>query len=164
MFIFEICIFLECQEMYVWDLKTHRCINRAIDEGCIACSSLAISPSGQFIATGSKQGVVNIYNLSDVINDPNPKPLKSVMNLVTAITDLQFNPQSEILAMISREKINAFKMVHLPSFKVFKNFPNFQTVLHKPLKVAFSPASGFMSISNNMGIAYLYKLKHYGNY
>ncbi|KAM0730246.1 U3 small nucleolar RNA-associated protein 18-like protein [Formica fusca] len=67
-------------EMYVWDLNTRTCINRATDDGCISCVSLAVSPSGQFIATGSAQGVVNLYNTKNVLENQSPIPLKIVMN------------------------------------------------------------------------------------
>lgn len=151
-------------EMYVWDLNTRTCINRATDDGCICCASLAISPNGQFIATGSAQGVINLYNTKTVLQDRNPTPLKIVMNLVTSVTSLKFNPTSEILTAASVEKYNAFKMVHIPSFTVFSNFPTFQTNIGMPQMINFSPGSGYLSISNRTGSALLYRLRHYGNY
>jgi WD40 repeat protein len=39
--------------VYVWDLRTQRCLNRAVDEGCLHASSLAASADGRFVATGS---------------------------------------------------------------------------------------------------------------
>ncbi|XP_072747783.1 U3 small nucleolar RNA-associated protein 18 homolog [Anoplolepis gracilipes] len=151
-------------EMYVWDLNTRTCINRAVDDGCISCASLAISPSGQFIATGSTQGVVNLYNTRTVLEDQSPTPLKIVMNLVTSVTSLKFNPTSEILSAASVDKHNAFKMLHIPSFTVFSNFPTFQTKIGLPQTINFSPGSGYLSIANRTGSALLYRLRHYGNY
>lgn len=150
--------------MYIWDLKTRSCVHKAIDDGCIASSAVAFSPSGQFVATGSKQGVVNIYDAKSVLTMRTPAPLKIVMNLVTSITSLKFNPTSEILAMSSNVQANAFKMVHIPSFTVFTNFPTYQTKINNPLDIDFSPNSGYLGLSNNKGSAYLYRLKHYGNY
>lgn len=151
-------------EMYVWDLNTRTCINRATDDGCISCASLAVSPSGQFVATGSAQGVVNLYNTKTVLEDQNPTPLKIVMNLVTSVTSLKFNPTSEILSAASVDKHNAFKMLHIPSFTVFSNFPTFQTKIGLPQMINFSPGSGYLSIANRTGSALLYRLRHYGNY
>ncbi|XP_029176307.1 U3 small nucleolar RNA-associated protein 18 homolog [Nylanderia fulva] len=151
-------------EMYVWDLNTRTCVNRATDDGCICCMSLAISPNGQFIATGSAQGVVNLYDTQTVLQHQSPKPLKIVMNLVTSVTNLKFNSTSEILSAASVEKYNAFKMVHIPSFTVFSNFPTFQTNIGMPQMINFSPGSGYLSISNRTGSALLYRLRHYGNY
>lgn len=154
----------ECSEMYVWDMRSNMCTHRAIDDGCLSAASIATSSSGQFIATGSKQGVVNIYDTNAVLGSENPQPLKMITNLVTSITSLKFNPTSEILACASSKKKNAFKLVHIPSFTVFANFPTFQTKIWNPLAIDFSPNSGFLGVSNNQGHAYLYRLKHYGNY
>ncbi|XP_012280583.1 U3 small nucleolar RNA-associated protein 18 homolog isoform X2 [Orussus abietinus] len=150
--------------IYSWDMTSRRCINHAIDEGCLCGSAIAISPSGQIVATGSKQGVVNFYDLKDLTQKQVPTPLKVILNLVTPITSLRFNSTSEILAMASDDEDNAVRLVHLPSFTVFSNFPTFQTKLHKTTAMDFSPNSGFFSIANNNGIAYLYRLKHYENY
>lgn len=150
--------------MYVWDINSRACIHRAVDDGCLSCASISISPSGQFLATGSNEGVVNLYDTKTVLQNQNPVPLKIVLNLVTSITRLKFNSHSEILAMASDKKHNAFKMMHLPSFTVFSNFPSFQTNISMPEAIDFSPASGYLGISNRSGTAFLYRLKHYGNY
>ncbi|KAK1129746.1 hypothetical protein K0M31_019460 [Melipona bicolor] len=151
-------------EMYIWDLNSRACIHRAIDDGCLSCASIAMSPNGQFLATGSKEGVVNLYDTKTVLQNRNPVPLKVVLNFVTSITNLKFNPYSEILAMASDKKHNAFKMMHLPSFTVFSNFPTFQTNLLMPEAIDFSPGSGYLAISNRSFSAFLYRLKYYGNY
>ncbi|KYM94783.1 PREDICTED: U3 small nucleolar RNA-associated protein 18 homolog [Cyphomyrmex costatus] len=151
-------------EMYIWDLNTRMCINRAIDDGSLSCKSLAVSPSGQFVATGSAQGVVNLYDMKTVLEDRNPTPLKIWMNLVTSVTSLKFNLTSEILSAASVDKHNAFRMMHLPSFTVFSNFPTLQTIIGMPQTINFSPGSGYLSISNRTGSALLYRLRHYGNY
>ncbi|XP_078034166.1 U3 small nucleolar RNA-associated protein 18 homolog wicked [Augochlora pura] len=151
-------------EMYIWDVNSRSCIHRAIDDGCISCASIAMSPSGQFLATGSKEGVVNLYDTATVLQNQNPTPLKVFLNLVTSVTSLKFNSYSEILAMASHKKNNAFKLAHLPSFTVFSNFPTFETNMSMPEAIGFSPGSGYLGISNRSGSAFLYRLKHYGNY
>lgn len=150
--------------MYIWDLNSRVCIHRAVDDGCLSCESIAMSPSGQFLATGSKEGVVNLYDTKKVLENHVPVPLKIVLNLVTSVTSLKFNSYSEILAMSSNKKHNAFKMLHLPSFTVFSNFPTFQTNMMMPETIDFSPGSGYLSVSNRSNSAFLYRLKHYGNY
>lgn len=150
--------------MYVWDLNTRTCIRRVVDDGCLSCTSLAISPSAQFVATGSAEGVVNLYDTKTVMEGEKPTPLKIILNLVTGITSLKFNPTSEMLSIASDKKYNAFKMVHLPSFNVFSNFPTLQTKIGMPQTINFSPGSGYLSISNKTGSALLYRLRYYGNY
>ncbi|XP_011504992.1 PREDICTED: U3 small nucleolar RNA-associated protein 18 homolog [Ceratosolen solmsi marchali] len=154
----------DSSELYTWDIGSRSCLNRAFDDGCLSGSSIAMSPNGQFVATGSKQGAVNLYDANSIINERAPMPVKTVLNLVTSITKLKFNSSTEILAIASEKKETAFKMLHLPSFHVFSNFPTFNTTMFNPVDMDFSPASGYLSISNNKGFAYLYRLKHYGNY
>ncbi|KYM83299.1 U3 small nucleolar RNA-associated protein 18 like protein [Atta colombica] len=151
-------------EMYIWDLNTRTCINRATDDGSLSCTSLAVSPSGQFVVTGSAQGIVNLYDMKTVLKDQSPAPLKIWMNLVTSVTSLKFNLTSEILTAASVDKYNAFRMMHLPSFTVFSNFPTLQTNIGMSQTINFSPGSGYLSISNRTGSALLYRLRHYGNY
>ncbi|XP_020295664.1 U3 small nucleolar RNA-associated protein 18 homolog [Pseudomyrmex gracilis] len=154
----------DTSEMFVWDLNTRKCMNRAIDDGCFSCTSLDVSPSGQFVATGSLHGIVNIYDAKTVLEQRSPAPLKTVTNLVTSVTSLKFNPTTEILSAASVEKHNAFRMVHIPSFTVFSNFPTFQTNIGMPQTIAYSPGSGYLSIANRTGSAFLCRLRHYGNY
>lgn len=59
----------------------------------------------------SQAGVVNIYSQEACLTSANPKPLKSVMNLLTSVTSLTFNPSSEILAMASRAEDEAVRLV-----------------------------------------------------
>ncbi|XP_034950766.1 U3 small nucleolar RNA-associated protein 18 homolog [Chelonus insularis] len=152
------------EEIYIWDLNDRRCVHKAIDDGCITNGAVAISPSSQFLATGSKQGVVNIYETESVFSQRVPQPCKIVKNLVTPITAMKFNSTSEILAIASNLTENAFRMVHFPSLNVFSNFPTSHTVMNHPLTIDFSPGSGFMSVTNDKNNAFLYRLKHYGNY
>ena len=49
------------------------CVNKFVDDGCIGGSALAVNSS--YLATGSSEGVVNIYNLN-TIDVPNPAPEK----------------------------------------------------------------------------------------
>lgn len=150
-------------EIYVWDMSSRKCIHKFIDEGCIAGTALAVSPNDQFLATGSDSGVVNIYDNATLCSTSSPQPKKVLLNLTTDITHLKFNHTSEILAMASSYKEEAFKLVHFPSFTVFSNFPA-QFVHRYPSSSDISPNSGYMSIGNNVGTTFVYRLKHYGNY
>ncbi|XP_032672193.1 U3 small nucleolar RNA-associated protein 18 homolog [Odontomachus brunneus] len=151
-------------EMYIWDLNSRVCVHRAIDDGCLSGTSLAVSPNGQFVATGSAQGVVNLYKTNTLLEKRNPTPVKVIMNLVTGITSLRFNRTCEILAMASDKKCNAFRMMHVPSLRVFANFPAHHTDMGMPQSINFSPGSGYLSISNKTGAALLYKLRYYDRY
>ena len=45
--------------VHTWDLRTHRCLGRAVDEGCVRGAALACS--ADMFATGSDAGVVNVH-------------------------------------------------------------------------------------------------------
>ncbi|XP_067403539.1 U3 small nucleolar RNA-associated protein 18 homolog [Emydura macquarii macquarii] len=152
-------------EVFIWDVKSRRCLNRFTDEGCLRGTCLAVSKNGQYVACGSSSGVVNVYTHDVCLRETNPKPVKAIMNLVTAATSLTFNPTTEILAVASNEANDAVRLVHIPSLTVFSNFP---VLRRKFISLAqsldFSPRSGFFSIGNNEGKALLYRLKHYSDF
>lgn len=90
-------------EVYVWDVNSRKCLNRFVDEGSLYGLSIATSRNGQYVACGSNCGVVNIYNQDSCLQETNPKPIKAIMNLVTGVTSLTFNPTTEILAIASEK-------------------------------------------------------------
>lgn len=97
--------------MYVWDVGSRKCLHRFTDDGCIQGSSVAVSPSQQLVACGSRSGVVNVYETSVAMATAHPQPRKALMHLVTAATSVQFNPTSQVLAIASDEKDSALKLV-----------------------------------------------------
>lgn len=152
-------------EVYVWDTRSSRCLNRFTDEGCVKGTSIAASRNGRYLACGSQSGVVNVYAQEACLNSANPKPLKAVMNLLTSATSLAFNPSSEILAIASRAEDEAVRLVHLPSFTVFSNFPVAKKkIVYRTSCLDFSPHSGFFSLANNKGHAPLFRLLHYKDF
>ncbi|XP_069807603.1 U3 small nucleolar RNA-associated protein 18 homolog isoform X2 [Dendropsophus ebraccatus] len=153
-------------DVYVWDVKSRRCLNRFIDDGSLRGSSLAVSKDGRYVSCGSDSGVVNVYNFDDCLQSSTPKPLKSIMNLVTTASSQVFNSCTQILAVASKTTDDAVKLVHIPSFTVFSNFPTQgkRKRIHLTNAMDFSPHSGFFSIANNRGEALLYRLKHYSDF
>ncbi|CAN9505102.1 unnamed protein product [Ophioblennius macclurei] len=152
-------------EVYVWDLRSSRCVNRFTDDGCVRATSIAASPNGQYLACGSQSGVVNIYSQDSCLTSPAPKPLKAVMNLLTSATSLAFNPSSEILAVASRVQDEALRLVHVASRTVFSNFPIAdRKYVYRAACLDFSPHGGFFSLANNKGHAPLMRLLHYNDF
>ncbi|XP_063077888.1 U3 small nucleolar RNA-associated protein 18 homolog isoform X1 [Engraulis encrasicolus] len=152
-------------EVFIWDARSSKCLSRFPDEGCVKGTSIAVSRDGQYLACGSQSGVVNLYSQQACLREAEPKPLKAIMNLVTAATALRFNPSSEILAIASRAEDEANKLVHLPSFTVFSNFPVFRRkTIYRTYCLDFSPNSGFYSVANNKGDALLFRLLHYKDF
>lgn len=152
-------------EVYVWDVNSRKCLNRFVDEGSLYGLSIDVSRNGQYVACGSSCGVVNIYNQESCLQETNPKPIKAIMNLVTGVNSLTFNPTSEILAIASNKMREAVRLVHLPSCTVFSNFPvskqKYLSIVHT---MDFSPRSGYFALGNDKGKALLYRLHHYSDF
>ena len=145
-------------------MSTHRVKHKWSDEGCLNGSVIDISPSNQLLATGSAQGVVNVYDVKEILESKNPRPRKSVLNLTTDISCLKFNSSSELLAMASSDVENAVRLLHLESLNVFSNFPNFGTKLGHIHSLGMSPNGGYLALGNKKSTVSLYRLKHFKNY
>lgn len=150
-------------EIYVWDLKTYRCIRRFKDEGGLKINAITISPDDDYLATGQESGVVNVYYMKDESfqNTNNPKPVKAIMNLTTPITSLKFNFDTQLLGICSIDKRNSFRLVHIPSMTVYNNWPKEQTPLGRVSSFDFSPDGGYLIIGNVRGNVRLFKIHHY---
>ncbi|XP_057950003.1 U3 small nucleolar RNA-associated protein 18 homolog [Malania oleifera] len=146
--------------IYHWDLRTRACFHKGVDEGCISGTTLCTSSSGTLFAAGSTSGIVNIYNSEEFVGGKR-KPLKSIENLTTKVDFLKFNCDAQILAISSSMKKNSSKLIHVPSFTVFSNWPPPNQTLHYPRSLDFSPGGGFMAMGNAAGKVLLYKLHHY---
>mmetsp|Transcript_4664 Transcript_4664/g.12754 ORF Transcript_4664/g.12754 Transcript_4664/m.12754 type:complete len:201 (+) Transcript_4664:337-939(+) len=172
--------------VYTWDLRTRRCLSQISDHGNVSPSSLTVSEDGRFFATGSEAGVVNVYRrgaeaasaglessmtMGRAVHKPKPlglgdgmvmgKPLKEIMNLTTKTDTLAFSPDSQVLAIASRMKKDAMRLVHMPTLTVFSNWPTSRSPLHYVHSLAFSPGGGFLAVGNARGRVLLYRLHHY---
>uniref|UniRef100_A0A8C3CGC6 U3 small nucleolar RNA-associated protein 18 homolog n=1 Tax=Cairina moschata TaxID=8855 RepID=A0A8C3CGC6_CAIMO len=152
-------------EVFIWDVRSRKCLHKFEDEGSLEGKCIAVSKNNQYVACGSVSGVVNLYTTDACLKENNPKPVKAIMNLVTSATSVTFNPTTEILAVASNEADEAVKLIHIPSYTVFSNFPVFRRKqIYLTQSMDFSPRSGFFSIANNKGKALLYRLKHYSDF
>ncbi|XP_072794734.1 U3 small nucleolar RNA-associated protein 18 homolog [Vicugna pacos] len=151
-------------EVYVWDVNSRKCLNRFVDEGSLYGLSIATSRNGQYVACGSNCGVVNIYSQDSCLQETNPRPIKAIMNLVTGVTSLTFNPTTEILAIASEKMKEAVRLVHLPSCTVFSNFPVKKKNISLVHTMDFSPRSGYFALGNEKGKALMYRLHHYSDF
>jgi U3 small nucleolar RNA-associated protein 18 len=167
-------------QVYIWDLRTRKCLDRHTDEGCVRATSLSVSPSGSMYACGADSGCVNLYKTSlgdhAVVQHKRKKmrgplaatlrltipPFKSIMSLTTKADIVKFNHDGQILAIASQMKKDSLRLVHARSGTVFANWPTAQTPLRYVTDVDFSPSSGLFAIGNDRGKVLLYRMLHYG--
>ncbi|KAL3849926.1 hypothetical protein ACJIZ3_011808 [Penstemon smallii] len=147
-------------QIYNWDLRTRSCFYVGVDEGCINGTALCTSPVGNLFAAGSDSGIVNVYDRDEFLGGKR-KPLKAIENLTTRVDFVKFNHDAQILAISSSMKKNSLKLIHVPSFNVFSNWPPSNRALQYPSCMDFSPHGGFMALGNSAGQVLLYKLHHY---
>jgi U3 small nucleolar RNA-associated protein 18 len=106
--------------------------------------------------------VVNVYLISDLnAENTRPKPLKTLMNINTRVHQIIFNKDSQLMAATSRVKKDCLKIVHVPTWTVYSNWPTSRTPLGHVSSIDFSPNSGMLVIGNERGKALLYRLNHY---
>lgn len=151
-------------EVNIWDLTTQRTKHKWVDDGCLSGTTISISPSAQYVSTGSEQGIVNLYDTETTLSQQYPKVIKTIMNLTTSVKNLKFNNTSEILAFASSDINNCIKLMHLQSKKVFSNFPKIGSKLGRLNLLSFSPNSGYFAMGNRNSRVLLYRLKHFKNY
>lgn len=145
----------------VWDLATRTCTHTFTNSSLMFATDLDISPDGDYLAYGTTSGIVDVFLMKDLVpgGPAQPKVHKSIANLVTPISTVKFNHDTQILAIASDGKKGAIRLVHVPSFQVFPNFPLIDLPLIKD--VTFSPSSGFMLTGENPGNVRMYRLPHY---
>ncbi|XWS73563.1 hypothetical protein CRYUN_Cryun02cG0139900 [Craigia yunnanensis] len=149
-------------QVFQWDLRTRTCLHKAVDEGYINGTALCTSPNGRMFAAGSDSGMVNIYNRDELFGGKR-KPIRTIENLTTKVDFMKFNSDAKILAICSTMKKNSLKLIHVPSFTVYANWPPLNKNLHYPRCLDFSPGGGFMAVGNAAGKVLLYKLHHYNH-
>ena len=83
-------------ELFHWDLRTRRCRHRHADAGMSPLTCLDYSDTGQFLACGSRSGVVNVYDMTKPLASSHPKPTATVDNLTTPVSSVLFNHDAQV--------------------------------------------------------------------
>ena len=148
-------------EIYIYDLRKYRnCLKKINDYGNFYTNCMDISNNYNYLATGGKQGYVNLYNVSDLINDLNEdvEPIKIYENLTTSCDFVKFDKINSLLGFSSKWKKNAFRFVNLENKNVYVNFPSFREHLKYPFCFDFNCDNSLISIGNDEGKAFLFHL------
>lgn len=67
----------------------------------------------------------------------------------------------QILAMASKHRKDALRLVHTGSMTTFSNWPTSRSPLNLIHSMAFSPNGGYFAAGNSKGKVVLYRLHHY---
>jgi WD40 repeat protein len=122
----------------------------------------------RWVALGSNSGVVNIYDRYSLILpsgedelklNPRPEPTRALMQLTTPVSVLTFSPDGQLLAVASRYKKDALKLVHLPSCTVYRNWPTEQTPLGRIEAIAFGTKSDMVAVGNDAGKIRIWEIR-----
>jgi U3 small nucleolar RNA-associated protein 18 len=162
-----------------WSLTTRRTVGIWRDEGSIGGTVIALGgrdgPRGvggdRWVALGSTSGVLNIYDRGELISkaqgeaaveiEPLPAPTRSFEQLTTPITVTTFSPDGQLLAFASQHKKDAFKLIHLPSCTVYRNWPTEQTPMGRVTAVAFgnSKDTDVLAVGNDVGKIRMWEIR-----
>jgi U3 small nucleolar RNA-associated protein 18 len=144
----------------VWEfsLSTGKVMSRWRETTGVGITKIRLGgKTSRWCAIGSESGIVNVYDRLGSTK----KPMGILDQLVTSISSLEFSHDGQVLCIASRAKKDALRLVHLPSCKVFQNWPTSGTPLGKVTSVKFSPNSEMLCIGNEAGKARLWRLNHY---
>ncbi|KAI8100834.1 hypothetical protein M9434_005219 [Picochlorum sp. BPE23] len=150
----------------IWDMRMRQCLRQFVDEGSLGSTSIAAN-GNSMIAAGSKSGIVNIYkdvSSTSQTSSMGPElipPFKSLPHLTTTVDSMCFNSDGQLLAMASRMKRDALRLIHVPTMTAFSNWPTSKSPLHYVHSLAFSPSSGYLAIGNARGRVVMYRLHHF---
>ena len=153
-------------ELFEYNLTARAISARWLDEGGVHTSKIALSGSAsgdRFIAVGSNSGVVNIYDRAPIMKGTvelgmQLKPIKALGHLVTRIGSLEFSPDGQVLAMASRAKKDALRLVHIPTCTVFSNWPTSATPLGRVETVGWA-RGGMLCVGNEAGKVRLWEIR-----
>eukprot|EP01133_Synstelium_polycarpum_P012262 gene12262-14372_t len=140
-----------------YSLKTMSVANRFKDHGnstTKSITSIALSPNGNYISTGSESGIINIYDQEEVLTKSNPTPLKTFDSFVHPITSLEYDYTSRFLIALSKHDNGLCRMFHHPSFKTVHLTANVQLPTMSRLStVSFvqSPKDQRLYLGNDRG-------------
>ena len=184
-----LCIAGKNGEITEWSVLEQRIIARWQDEGAVGTTTIALGGQHEFsksligtdrwIVTGSSSGIVNIYDRRVWLSPPppsaspdqpvpnQPTPAKVLDHLTTPTSNLVFSPDGQLLAMASRWKADALRLVHLPSCTVFKNWPTSSTPLGRITGVAFAAGAvvgggdfhSLLAVANEQGKIRLWEIR-----
>lgn len=149
--------------VYIWDCSSYALLKSFADDSGTCCTSISVSHDMSLLAVGGNLGIVNFYNLQKILatGDDTCVPCRVVDNLTTAIDFIRFHPSSELVLCGSSQRSGSLRLVHLPTFQVFPNWPKQTTPLARISSVAIDPSGSRIFFGNERGELLTYGLRHF---
>jgi U3 small nucleolar RNA-associated protein 18 len=158
-------------DVYRWDMRTRKCLERFGNPDGTITSYIATTPSTcarHHWAVAAESGVVNMYTatppqtrIPGMPMNTTRTPLKSLLNLHTSVDSMRFNHDGQLMAFASSREKDGLRVLHVPSATVFSNWPTSKTPLKQVSCLDFSPDSRYLAVGNDHGHCLLYRLLHY---
>jgi len=164
-------------EVSEYDINSRRVVMRWMDEGAVGTTVISLGGDAgpqcrggsQWVAIGSSSGITTLYDrrgwmsntdstLSQEMDEP-PKSARTFNQLTTPISSLEFSEDGQMLAMSSRWKKNALRLVHLPTCTLYRNWPTDKTPLGRISSIALSPDGGYLAVGNEQGKIRLWEIR-----
>ncbi|KAK4128745.1 WD40 repeat-like protein [Parathielavia appendiculata] len=165
-----------------WSMATRRTVGIWRDEGSVGGTVMALGGRNgpaelggdRWVAVGSNSGVLNVYDRNELLVKQQqqakagsgqveikrlPEPVRAFEQLTTSISVVTFSPDGQLMAFGSQHKKDAFRLVHLPSCTVYRNWPTEQTPLGRITAVAFSAGSDMLAVGNDVGKIRLWEIR-----
>jgi U3 small nucleolar RNA-associated protein 18 len=160
-------------EVGEWSVESRSFIARWIDDGSIGATVLTLGGlngpkqlgGDRWVVIGSQSGAINIYDRRSFVSNNSlaiperPQPNKSFSQLTTPTSSLEISPDGQLLALSSKWKKDALRLVHLPSCTVYRNWPTSQTPLGSITAVAFGSQSDVLAVANEAGKIRLWEIR-----
>lgn len=148
--------------VYEFNVAENRFMQHWHDPALVNVTSVA--ESSRWIALGTQSGVVSVYRRPATETENSVSKINAsatIENLVTSVNTLEFSPDAQVLLVASSVLRDALRLVHVPSFSVFKNWPTSSTPLGHVSCAAFSPRTRYIAAGNEGGNVRLWSLNHY---
>lgn len=159
-----------------WSLLSKRTVGTWRDAGSIGGTVMALGGQGgpdglgddRWVALGSTSGILNVYDRNNLVAtsaegelkvQETPEPQRGFEQLTTPITAVTFTADGQLLAFGSKHKKDAFRLVHVPSCTVYRNWPTDNTPLGRVTAVAFGQRSDLLAVGNDTGKIRLWEIR-----
>ncbi|KAL8303993.1 hypothetical protein RB597_004665 [Gaeumannomyces tritici] len=167
-----------------WNLEEKRFVGVWRDSGSTGGTVLAMGGrdgpselgSDRWVAVGSNSGILQVYDRHDLVVDKgapsgddgagvvsvvkaHPEPTRVFESLTTPITVVTFSPDCQLLGFGSIHKKDAFKLAHMPSCTLYRNWPTADTPFGKITAVAFGRQSDLLAVANERGKIRLWEIR-----